>query len=229
MTAGPPVGLDTFSAAAALRTGTAVPVLLHPGLICVFRVVPTLGAGRTTPSQPGHYPLTLWVLDKMAAISQTTISNTFSWMKMFRFQLTFHWSLFLWLEFNEQYSGADQATNHYLNQWWLVYWPINASLGLVELILKKIYSILFSFFKVTNLTGRPPWWTNTHWLRLVWKVLRNETSFPPAEKKQVRLKLMRTPISLSQRFQLIAVSISFFKSGKTAESILSYRWICARL
>ena len=31
--------------------------------------------------------------DKMAAISQTTISNTFSWMKMLEFQLKFHWSL----------------------------------------------------------------------------------------------------------------------------------------
>ena len=30
---------------------------------------------------------------------------------------------------------ADQATNHYLNQWWLVYWRIDASLGLGELSL----------------------------------------------------------------------------------------------
>ena len=38
------------------------------------------------------------------------------------FQLWFR----LWL-------GADQATSHYLNQWWLVYWRIYASLGLNEL------------------------------------------------------------------------------------------------
>ena len=39
--------------------------------------------------------LTLWDRDKMDAISQTTISNAFSWMKMFWFRLKFHWSVFL--------------------------------------------------------------------------------------------------------------------------------------
>ena len=37
---------------------------------------------------------THWGRDKMVAISQTTFSNAFSWMKMFEFQLIFHWSLF---------------------------------------------------------------------------------------------------------------------------------------
>ena len=32
---------------------------------------------------------------QMAAISQTTLSNTFSWLKMLEFWLKFHWSLFL--------------------------------------------------------------------------------------------------------------------------------------
>ena len=32
--------------------------------------------------------------DKMAAIFHTTFSNAFSWMKMFKFRLRFHWSLF---------------------------------------------------------------------------------------------------------------------------------------
>ena len=32
--------------------------------------------------------------DKMDAISQTTFSNAFSWMKMYQFRLRFHWSLF---------------------------------------------------------------------------------------------------------------------------------------
>ena len=39
--------------------------------------------------------LTHWGWDKMTAISQTTISNVFSWMKILEFQLKFHWSLFL--------------------------------------------------------------------------------------------------------------------------------------
>ena len=38
--------------------------------------------------------LTHWYLDKLAAISQTTFSNAFSWMKSFVFLFEFHWSLF---------------------------------------------------------------------------------------------------------------------------------------
>ena len=38
--------------------------------------------------------LTHWGRDKMDAISQTTFSSAFLWMKMFEFRLKFHWSLF---------------------------------------------------------------------------------------------------------------------------------------
>ena len=38
--------------------------------------------------------LTHWGRDKMAAISQTTLSTPFLWMKMFEFRLKFHWSWF---------------------------------------------------------------------------------------------------------------------------------------
>ena len=38
--------------------------------------------------------LTHWGRDKMAAISQTIFSNAFSWMKRYKFRLSFHWSLF---------------------------------------------------------------------------------------------------------------------------------------
>ena len=70
----------------------------------------------------------------MDAISQTTFSNAFSWMKMFEFRLKFHWSLFLkvrWTIFQywfRYWLGAVQATSHYLNQWWLVYRRIHTSL-----------------------------------------------------------------------------------------------------
>ena len=37
---------------------------------------------------------THWGRDKMADIFQTTLSNAFSWMKMYQFRLRFHWSLF---------------------------------------------------------------------------------------------------------------------------------------
>ena len=81
---------------------------------------------------------THWGWDKMAAISQTTLSNAFSWMKMLIFWLRFHWSLFLRVKFTifqywlRWWLGAVQATSHYLNQCWLVYWRIYASLGLNE-------------------------------------------------------------------------------------------------
>ena len=39
--------------------------------------------------------LTHWGRDKMAAVSQTTLSNASSWMKMLEFRLRFHWGLFL--------------------------------------------------------------------------------------------------------------------------------------
>ena len=41
------------------------------------------------------YQLTHWGRDKMDAISQTTSSSAFSWMKMFEFRLKCQWSLFL--------------------------------------------------------------------------------------------------------------------------------------
>ena len=75
----------------------------------------------------------------MDAISQTTFSNVFSWMKMYEFRFGFHWNLFLEVQLTifqhwfRQWLGADQATSHYLNQWWVFYWRIYASLGLNEL------------------------------------------------------------------------------------------------
>ena len=41
-----------------------------------------------------HTNLTYWGRDKMDAISQTTFSNEFCWMKMYEYRLRFHWSLF---------------------------------------------------------------------------------------------------------------------------------------
>ena len=75
----------------------------------------------------------------MATISQTTLLIAFSWMKMWEVWLDFQWSLFLrvlltifqhWFRW---WLGAEQATSHYLNQSWPVYWRIYASLGLNEL------------------------------------------------------------------------------------------------
>ena len=89
---------------------------------------------------PHGKSFTHWGQDKIAAISQTTFSNAFPWMEMDEFRLRFHRSLFLRFELTllqrwfRYWLGADHATSHYLNQWWLVFWRIYASLGLNELI-----------------------------------------------------------------------------------------------
>ena len=49
-------------------------------------------------TNPMCEPLTHLPLDKMAAISQMTFSNAFSWMKMYWYQLKFHWSCFLMVQ-----------------------------------------------------------------------------------------------------------------------------------
>ena len=51
--------------------------------------------GNVTRNDQNLYILTHWGQDKMAAISQTILSNAFPWMKMLKFRLKFHWILFL--------------------------------------------------------------------------------------------------------------------------------------
>ena len=86
-----------------------------------------------------RFSSTLWGWDKMTNISRMTFSNAFCWMKMYEFWLRFHCSLFIRVQLTifqnwfRYWLGTDQATSHYLNQWWLVYWCIYASLGLNEL------------------------------------------------------------------------------------------------
>ena len=75
----------------------------------------------------------------MAAIFQTTFSNVFSWMKMYELRFKFHWNLFLRVQLTifhhsfRYWLAVDQAPSHYLNQWWLEYGRIYASLGRNEL------------------------------------------------------------------------------------------------
>ena len=47
---------------------------------------------------PGCSSISHWGRDKMDVMSQTTISNALSWMKMLGLRLKFHWSLFLRVE-----------------------------------------------------------------------------------------------------------------------------------
>ena len=64
------------------------------------------------------------------------VLNAFSWMKMVEFRLKSHWSSFVGVQLTIfqrwfwWWLGAVEATNHYLNQWLLVYRRIYVSLGL---------------------------------------------------------------------------------------------------
>ena len=83
-----------------------------------FQIIHT--AKYATHRQCWALYLTHLPLDKMFTISQTTFSNAFPWMKIYKnFTSLFprvpliifqHW--FRW------WFGADQATSHYLNQCW---------------------------------------------------------------------------------------------------------------
>ena len=81
------------------------------------------------------YKLTHGGQDKMVTILQTTFSNRFSRMKMYEFQLKFHWSLFLRVKLTiyhhwfRYWLDPSQATNNYLKQWWLVNQCIYVWLG----------------------------------------------------------------------------------------------------
>ena len=49
---------------------------------------------RLSDLQMSTSDLTHWGRDKLDAISQTTLSNAFSWMTMLEFRVRYHWSLF---------------------------------------------------------------------------------------------------------------------------------------
>ena len=49
----------------------------------------------TYPIVWSNLGLTHWGRDKMTTISQTTVSNAFSWIKLYEFRLEFHWILSL--------------------------------------------------------------------------------------------------------------------------------------
>ena len=120
----------------------AIMVLIMESPFAILAVSVTMPSLHISPSWPlPSYPshlmtLPTWLaeqlldilthlpLDKMVAISQTTFSNAFSWMKSFVFWFEFHWSLFLRVQLTicqhwfRKWPGADLATSHYLNQCW---------------------------------------------------------------------------------------------------------------
>ena len=62
--------------------------------------------------------------DKMTTIWQTAFSNSFSSLKIVMFRFSCHWDMFLHVQLTSiqhwftLWLGVEQATSHYLNQWW---------------------------------------------------------------------------------------------------------------
>ena len=97
-------------------------------------------------------------------------------MKMFEFRLKFHWSLFLRVQLTifqhwfRKWLGAVQATSHFLNQWWLDYRRIYASLGLNELIRMSYFTnslLKWRQVRVTYSTGQADVIKQNCWIELV--------------------------------------------------------------
>ena len=112
-------------------------------------------------------------------------------MKIYEFRLKFHWSLFLGAQLTiyqhwfRKWLATDQATSHYLNQWWLIYWRIYTSLGLNELMTEAHwgeYKVKFNQFipypALALGTIRP---SLTHWGRdKMATILQTSTAFTNA-------------------------------------------------
>ena len=89
-------------------------------------VVIQLSFNELRPRQSGHH------------FPEDIFKHIFSNENVFEFGLNFYWRLFLHVRVQltifqhgfRLWLGAVRATRHYLNQWWLVYWRIYASLGL---------------------------------------------------------------------------------------------------
>ena len=107
---------------------------------------------------PTIFVLTHWGRDQIAVIFLTTFSNAFFLTKMYQCQLKFHWSSFLKARLTKfqhwfrKWLGADQATSHYLNQWWFDYRRIYASLGLNKIILILVANSLYLTWPVHSVT-----------------------------------------------------------------------------
>ena len=91
-----------------------------------------------------------WSRDEMDNISQSTFYNVFFSINLFEFRINVHWRMFIraqitvfqhWLR---KWVGAVQATNHYLNQWCLVYRCIYASLDTKRVNDWRVWTVWYS-------------------------------------------------------------------------------------
>ena len=93
--------------------------------------------------------LTYWGRDEVSGIIQTTLSNVFSWIKMFEFRIQFDWSLFPRVQLKQYSIGSDNdlVPNRRQAIIWtndgLSWWRICVSLGLNESMFHVMEHILF--------------------------------------------------------------------------------------
>ena len=113
-----------------------------------------------------------WGRDKMAAIFQKILSNTLSWMKMYEFQLRFHWNpkgqinnipalvqIMAWCRPGDTPLSEPMMAS--------LCWLIYVSLGLNELthwgrdkmtnIYQRIFSNAFSWMKIFQFRFKSRW------------------------------------------------------------------------
>ena len=110
-------------------------------------------------------------------------------IQLLEFQLKFHWSFFLsfhltiFQDWFRKWLGTDQATSHYLNQWWLDYWRIYALLGFNELMNCFIICLIYGIKHVLHQTITQPnnvslptglWWTSFNKFELNYKIFIQE-------------------------------------------------------
>ena len=113
-------------------------IVIHERCGCIYNFQPvnfnvTFGNVILRICQETTLRLTHWGRDKMAAVSQTTFSNEFSWMKMVQFWLRFPWSFILGVQLTMSSVMAQRQAIIRTNDG-LVLWRIYASLGLNELL-----------------------------------------------------------------------------------------------
>ena len=124
----------------------ALALTILPSCSCINVGLNSLASGRFNTLRPR----------KMAAIFQTTFSNAFPWIKTYGIRLKCHWSLFLRVQLTISHNwfrwwlGADQATSHCLNQWWLDYWRTSSLPGLNESNEILDISVIFRVIVVTE-------------------------------------------------------------------------------
>ena len=168
-------------------------------------------------------------------------------MKTFEFEIKFHWSLFLMVQLTifkhwfSQWLGVDQATSHYLNQWWLDHWRIYPSLGLNELMSTDSYHsvdtipfIYFSYYHLTQydiiiceMKHKITWWYAINDIKLhdmVYQMIR-AIPFEKLNMKEVKYETNVKNLLSNDRYQMISTTWCHFWHFFAAENKVAI-WFC---